>query len=570
MALPKDYNEKEKHPRDVTVESKRERQTDVIPSFTWQNKSIDQWPTQVNLNAVYQPSPNLIMLDGLPTDQQPTWVIPVVRVPRKTSKLKSWGSDSEGYISQIRKLVRETGIYALSSLAAPLVALLLAPFLTHYLSHKDYGALSVLITIITLASGITQLGLNSAFFRAYTYDYESQRDQLDVLSTTILLLLFVSIPTAIVIIVAAPWLSILLLNDSSYSDSVKLSALIILMQNLTVPGLAWLRAESRAMLFSLLSIVNLLIIASATIVLIGVLHLGIAGSLIATGGGYAIVTLCTLPLILLRAGFHLRYDISRGLLIFGLPHVVNLLSGWVLQLSDRYLLTHFGSLSQVASYSVAYSLGGALSAIIIAPFSLAWWTLMFTVAKRDDAMRTFQFIFRWFSIVLLFATFGLSIFGIAVLDLFFPPAYHSTASIIPVIATSIMFNGVYVVVSLGISIQRKIWYCAILITFSGLINFGLNLVLIPLFGAMGAAISTLIAYFALAVITYFVNQRIYPIPFEIGLFSVALLIGATLYLGCDFLAQLQTIYLAWGIRMGVLILYGGSLLLLGRLPARKK
>jgi O-antigen/teichoic acid export membrane protein len=478
-------------------------------------------------------------------------------------------SETEGYISQIRKLVKDSGIYALSTLAAPLVTLLLSPFLTHSLSSNDYGALAVLITMTTLVSGVTQLGLSAAFFRAYTYDYDSKRDQLDVLSSTTLLLLLVSVPITIAMIIAAPWLAMLLLNNASFSNALKLSAIIILMQNLTLPGLAWLRAESRALQFSLLSIANLLIIAIATLVLIGVFHLGIAGALIATGGGYAVVALCTLPLILSRTGFHLRYDISRGLLVFGLPHVVNLLSGWVLQLSDRYLLAHFGSLSQAASYSVAYSLGGSLSTIILAPFSLAWWSLIFTIAKRDDAVRTFQFIFRWFSIVLLFATFGLSIFGIVVLDLFFPYSYHSTASIIPIIATSIMFNGIAIVLTLGVSIQGKIWYSAILITLSGIINLGINLVLIPLYGAEGAAVSTLIAYCMLTVLTYFVNQRIYPIPFEVGLFTIALLIGVALYLGSDFLAQLQTIYVAWGIRIGGLILYGGSLLLLGRLPTRK-
>jgi O-antigen/teichoic acid export membrane protein len=569
MPLPKDYHEEEEQPQDMPVMDKRERWTDVLANVMVPGRGSERLPVQVNLNAVDSSSSKGVMLDGLPMDQQPTWIIPVIQDAQKAPKLKFWDAGAEGYIAHIRDLVKNSGLYALSSLTAPLITLLLAPFLTHTLSHSDYGALAILTTVIALVSGVTQLGLSSAFFRAYTYDYESRRDQLDVLSTTVLALLLISVPVALAIIVAAPWLTVLLLNSTSYGDAVKLSALVILMQNFTVPGLAWSRAENRAALFSILSIVTLLVTAGGTIVLVGGLHLGIAGALIATGGGYAIVAVCTLPLILLRAGFHLRFDISRGLFTFGFPHVVNLLSGWVLQLSDRYLLGHFGSLSQAASYAVAYSLGGALSAVIIAPFSLAWWSLMYTIAKSQDAVRTFQLIFRWFSIVLLFATFGLSIFGVAVLDLFFPPAYHSTAPIIPIVATSIMFNGISVVVGLGTSIQRKTWYAAALVTFSALVNLALNLVLIPLYGAMGAAVTTLIAYFVLAVSMYFVNQRLYPVPFEIGLFSVALLIGVALYLGSDVLAQPQPLYVAWGIRIVALMLYGGGLFLLGRLPARK-
>jgi hypothetical protein len=83
---------------------------------------------------------------------------------------------------------------------------------------------------------------------------------------------------------------------------------------------------------------------------------------------------------------------------------------------------------------------------------------------------------------------------------------------------------------------------------------------------MGAAGATLIAYVVLAVISYIVNQWVYPVPFEIGLFSIALLIGIVLYLGGNFLAQPQALYLAWTIRVASLVLYAGCLAVLGKLP----
>jgi O-antigen/teichoic acid export membrane protein len=535
-------------------------------------RSIDQLQTQVNLEAVSSAlTAPYYAINNWSIDQQTTLIIPAIPVRENSStlKLEAHLSNGEGYVSHIRELVKNSGIYALSTLAAPFVSLVLAPFLTRSLSHNDYGALAILITVIALVAGVTQLGLSSAFFRAYTFDYESQRDRLGVLSTTILLLLFTTIPTAIFGIAAASWLAVLIFNNSSFAEPVRFAALVIVVQNLTVPGLAWLRAESRATLFSILSIVNLLVNASTTVFFVGVLHMGIDGALLASAIGYSCIVVSTIPGMLLRAGVHLRLDISKILITFGFPHVVNLLSGWVLQLSDRYLLGQFGSLSQAASYSVAYSLGGVTSALIIAPFSLAWWSLMYSIAKRDDAALVFQQIFRWFSFVLLFATYGLSMFGIVVLNLFFPPSYQASAPIIPIIAASIMFNGVYAVISVGISIQRKTWYAAAMITFAALLNFGLNMFLIPLYGAMGAAVSTLIAYFVLALITYFLNQRIYPVPFEIGLFTVALLLGTTLYLGSVFFAHTQKIYLGWGIQILSLLLYGMCLLLLAKLPTRK-
>ncbi len=471
--------------------------------------------------------------------------------------------------SLIHNLVKSSGIYALASLSSPLVALLLTPFLTHHLSHSTYGVFAVLNTVIALVAGVSELGLHSAFLRAYTYDYETERDRAYVLSTLVILLSLTSILIVIVGLLLAPQLSVLLVNSSSFSDSIRLAALVVLLQNLTIPGFWWLRAENRAAFSSILSLLNLFVTAAVTIVLVGALHMNIVGALIATGAGYAVVVVCTIPIILRRVGLRLRFDIAWALLTFGLPNVINLISGWVLQLSDRYLLGHLGSLSQTASYAVAYSLGSIATSIIIAPFSLAWWSVIYTIAKKDDAPRVFQLIFRWFSIVLLFATFGISLLGISVLDIFFPSSYHSAAPVIPIIAVSTAFSGIYLVVSLGLSIQRKTWLAAIFFSSSALLNVGINIILIPTYGAMGAAIATLVAYAALALMGYFANQRIFPVPFEIGLFIIALLVGIALYTGSNFLALAQNIYVAWSIHMGAFALYSGYLLLLGRLPGWK-
>jgi O-antigen/teichoic acid export membrane protein len=529
---------------------------------------IDDLPAQIDLKTVRKSSPSYFGIDGVPLDEQETWAIPATRGSSKELKPASRRLE-EDYISLILNLLKSSGIYALASIASPLVSLILAPFLTHHLARSDYGALALLNTVISLVAGITQFGLGSAFFRAYSCDYESKRDRSAVLSTLTIILSLTSIPVAIIMITTAPWLTSLVFNSPNFSDPVRIAGLVILLQNLTVPGLAWLRAESRAALYAGLAIVILLVNLGATIVLVGVLHMGIAGSLIAIAMGYGVALICTLPAILLRAGLSFRLDISWNLLSFGLPLVLNYVSLWFLQLSDRYLLTRLGSLDQTASYAVAYSLGGVLSTLIITPFILAWPAVMFSVAKREDAARVFQLIFRWYSIVLLFAAYGLAFFCTIALDILFPPTYHSAAPIIPIIAMSIMFFGIYNIILPGVGILRKTWIAALLMTVAALVNIASNIVLIPHYGSMGAAVSTLIAYGMLALAGYIVNQRIYPIPFEIGLFLVALLLGIALYVGSNVAAQNQKMYGAWAISIGALVLYGVCLVLLGKLAARR-
>ena len=552
-----------------TMEQKDTQPIDIAPKFTLPAKSIDQWPKFVNHKTICASLPlSSFESGGYSIDQQITEKISVIKNETGVVKPEYPGKREEIPTSYFRKLIKSSGIYALSSLASPLVALVLAPFLTRNLSHSEYGALVILNTAIALIAGITQLGLNSAFFRAYNYDYETKSDRFRVLSTVVMLLSLTSMCTAFTMMIAAPWLSMLLFNSESFSNEVRIAGVVILLQNLTVPGFAWMRAESRAMIFSMLSIANLLVVLGANLILVGALQMGIEGSLIATGSGFAFVVICTLPIIVFRSGLRLHLNIAHGLLTFGLPNVSNYVSIWVLQLSDRYLLGRLGSLSQTASYAVAYSLGGVVSVVVLSPFALAWPSALFSIAKKDDAANIFRLVFRWYSFILLFATFALSLVGMIVLNLFFPPSYQSAAFIIPIIALSTMFFGVYNIFTTGISVKRKTWFAVVFTTVAALVNVGLNLILIPQYGAIGAALSTLFAYAILALIAYIVNQRIYPIPYEISTFIVALIIGIGFFTGGIFLSQNQGTYEAWGISLGALGLYSGCLVLLAKLSIR--
>ena len=476
----------------------------------------------------------------------------------------------EGMAAIARRLMKTSGLYALGALGAPAVSLLLTPFLARHLTPDQYGALAVLTTAISLAAGITQLGLGAAFFRAYNYDFTSERDRRSVLATVSFLLALFTTPVLVVTWLAAPQLASVVLGSPADASLLSLAVLVVLVQNLTVPGFAWLRAENRAMLYSVISVINVLVTLVATIVFVGVAGLGVMGALYATGAGYASVAAITMPLLLIRSRLRLRGAIAKSLLSFGAPQVMSIASMWVLQLSDRYLLELFGNLAQTASYSAAYSLGSVLSTLVLAPFSLAWPTAMYTIAKRRDAAQVYQRVFRWMSMVLLFAAFGLSLVCTVILDLLFPRSYLSAAPVIPVVAESIALYGVYTVFMIGANIRRKTWLISILTTGAALVNLGCNLVLIPRFGAMGAAASTLIAYFALAALAYIVNQRIYPIPFEIGRFLLAAILGAAVYYEIVALPRLWGAQYAVPLAISGLLLYAFCLVLLVRIsPAAR-
>ncbi len=476
----------------------------------------------------------------------------------------SAGAAGESYRAILLRFVRSSGAYLLASLVLPCITLALVPFLAHYLSPASYGIFTITNTAITLLGIVTQMGLTAAFLRAYHHDYVSQRDHQAVVGTTLALICLVSLPVLIGIALFAPFLADLLFHNAALGGIVLLAGGVLLAQNLTIPGMAWLRAESRGLFFAVLSISNSVIVLVASFVLVGAWHLGIAGALIASGCGYASVALSTVPLMVWRARLRFRRDIAWNLLTFGLPHVPGFLSFWLLQFSDRYLLGRLGSLADVASYSVGYSLGWyAMSFLLVTPFELAWPTMMYTIARRPNAADLFRLVFRWFSLVLLCAALGMALIGSTVLGVLFPGAYRAAAPIIPVIAASGVLYGLYQVFMVGANVRRKPWFVAVSIAAAASMNVLLNLLLIPAYGAMGAALSTLLAYAALALIAYLGNQSMYPIPFEIGRFLGAAAGGVGVFFGSVALSRVLGTGWFWPIKLLALVFYGAGLLWLG-------
>ncbi|MGZ3663138.1 MAG: O-antigen ligase family protein [Ktedonobacterales bacterium] len=467
-------------------------------------------------------------------------------------------------------LVRSSGIYALASVSAPLVSIILAPYLAHHLSPSEYGVLTLVNTAITLMALLTQLGMNAAFLRAYNYDYSSRQDHHAVVATSLSIVAIVSLVAAVAIAATAPSLAYVLLHRSSLGSLIALAAAALLLQNLTVPGLAWLRAQNRSLVFSLLSAGSLAMTLAANLVLVGVLQLGVAGAVIATAAGYAVAAAFLVPTMAFSAGIRIRRDVAWNLLTFGIPHVPGFVSFWVLQLSDRYLLSLFAPLAQVASYAVSYTLGWAMATLLIGPFALAWPPTMYVIARRRDAANVYRIVFRAFSLALLFAALALSFVGSLLLDVLFPPSYHAAAPVIPLIASSSVLYGLYYVLMVGADLRRKAWLVALFMGACALINVLLNLILIPRYGALGAALSTLAAYAALAVMAYVGNQIIYPIPFEVGRFLTAGATGVCIYFGSLKLAHDVGHQWTWAVNILALAVYGGVLLVLafGRWPWR--
>ena len=141
---------------------------------------------------------------------------------------------------------------------------------------------------------------------------------------------------------------------------------------------------------------------------------------------------------------------------------------------------------------------------------------MFEIAKEDYAREMYRKVLIYFVMGGTTISLGLSIFTKDVLKVMSAPEYWSAYEVVPIIATSYVVTGMIQVLGAGIMIRNKTRYFAISNGIAMVINLCLNLVLIPRFGAMGAAVATLLSFGVRLSIDTYNSQKLFHVDHDWG------------------------------------------------------
>jgi O-antigen/teichoic acid export membrane protein len=153
-------------------------------------------------------------------------------------------------------------------------------------------------------------------------------------------------------------------------------------------------------------------------------------------------------------------------------------------------------------------------------------------------------------LVIFMSVFGLEIVKVLASN----PDYWSGYIIIPFISLSILFNSMRYLLTLNLSIVKKTVVVAVIVTLMSALNLGLNILLIPLYQAMGAAVATMLTQLIFLLTTYFVAQRYYYVPYELKKLLIILLVGL-LFIFLGFITNELALYLRIIIKLALCLLF---------------
>ena len=436
-------------------------------------------------------------------------------------------SSSEG--SQLGRLLSSTGVYALAAMAQRGLAFVLLPIYTRYLDKAEYGVLELLTAFSSIVFGILALGIPSAITKCYHRDCESDEERRSILATAAAIGVPVALFGAGLVFSQSRWIAELLLGDGERGLLIQLVAATGVLTSMVGLLLASLRAEERAIAYSVVTLAQFTSAVVLNIVLVVGFERGVEGVLWGNLTSNALVLPLALLLVRRRARLQVTGRLLRPMLNFGVFLVPVFISSWIIDLSDRYILRYFHDLEQVASYGVGYKVGMVLQLLIVWPFQLAWPAFSFAISNEPGHRQTYARVLTYLVATMVYVILALSLTTRVGLVVVAGDAYADAYRFVPLAALAYAFNGIRYCVVPGVHLSNKTRYLSVFSLLGAALNLVLNWLLIPQYAGIGAAIATALSLAFIAACTALVAQTNYRVRYEYGRLAVAILLGAAIF-----------------------------------------
>lgn len=421
-------------------------------------------------------------------------------------------------------------VYGLGSiLPRVLNFLILTSFYTWIFGTNPYGILSELYAWLAIALVIIEFGMESGFFR-FAKDKGSERK---AFSHAIGLIALLSLIWMVMVYVYIDPIAeaIQYGNNQNY---IIWMAWIVAIDSLALVPFAKIRQDGRPRRFALLKMANVLINIALVLIFLLIFpwYTKNVGKLPGwlydpdLGVGYVFLSnlmtsaLMFLLLIPELRSFQWKFDrrFLGRLLTYSAPLVLVGLAGSINDSGDKIFVKILtGDLSQVGIYSSNFRIA-VLMTLFIQMFRYAFEPFLFKVSGDRNAEETYALVMKYFVItglgLFLITTLNIDIFKVLLLR---QKEYWQGQAVVPVVLIGNFFLGVYYNLSVWYKLKDLTRYAAIMASVGATITIGMNWLLVPRIGYIGAAWGHIACYGTMMVISFFWGRRFYKIPYETGL-----------------------------------------------------
>lgn len=413
-------------------------------------------------------------------------------------------------------LFKRTSVYTFSASFNALVAFLLLPVLTRYLSPYDFGIIETFIAVTACLTCIIIIGGNTLLAKEYFNLSNQERETyisnilgLIVLSSVLLFTIFL-----LTTLTSDFWLKYVKLSNTLIILSIGVS----LSSAFSVIVLTLFQLEKNSKLYALF--VNTKIIVDITISLLLIIVYGltwqgrIAGisssAFLFFGIGFLVFKKRNI-----KASLPLKY--GKRILMLGLPLIVAQIAGWINQMVDRLMINNFIDVESTGLYSVGYRFGMIIM-IIATAFGRAWLPFFYENVSKNTIENNVKIVKATYiylvSLIVLALIFGYT--GKYLLYILVDEKFHSAGDYIFLISMAYCFQGIWIIFNEYLIFNEKTAIYSYIVVVSGAINISLNYILLKKIGVIGAAWATFVSFGVCAMLSIIGGIICHPMPWLLG------------------------------------------------------
>ena len=413
-------------------------------------------------------------------------------------------------MSREGNLAKNTVILSIGTLFPKVFSLIVTPVLTSRLTRAEYGQYDLITTIVALLLPAVTLQISSAAFR-FLIDQSGNKKECSKIISNIFAFTLVSSLFAC------------LIYFLTVGCKLKLTGILICVYLLTDIFLLTAQQVARGlgknMVYSISAIVQSVVNMTLTVVLLCFIpdhNYGINGVLVAM----IAAAMLSLTLLLTRIKIYnylkvnyLSVSMLKELLQYSWPMVPNNLSGWVLRLSDRLVITYALGIEANAVYAVANKLPSILT-MALNSFNAAWQENASIVKKDSDCGKYFEQIFDHTYRIMLGLCGGLIAATPILFKILIGGDYSDAYTQMPFLYLGMFFSGMAAVLG-GVYIAFKQTKSVGLTTVvAAVLNLIIDILLVNYIGIFAGSLSTLAAYLFLLIYRMIDVQKLQKIHFN--------------------------------------------------------
>ncbi len=419
-----------------------------------------------------------------------------------------------------------------------MISFLLNPLFVKKLPTAEFANVSIIFAYLVIFNVILSYGMETAFFRFYNLEEDKKK----VISTSTISIFWSSLL----------FLAIALVYRATIADfiSVKTAFVtytiwILVLDALVIIPFSKLRAEKRPMQYAVIKIGNVLLNLVLNVFFLVILPTISSDNPLSTiyfenfQVGYIFVSnlVASLATFLVLSPNYFRINwkfdavLWKKMMTYALPILVAGLGFAINEHFDKILLEKMHvPKTDIGAYSACYKLG-MFMVLFRTAYTLGIEPFFFSHADKDDAPQTYATITKYFvilgSFILLFVIVFIDIFKVLLVP---SEDYWFAMKVVPLIVLANFFLGIYTNLSVWYKLIDKTHIGAIISIIGAILTLLINFWLVPALSYYGSAIATIVAYGSMMLISYYLGQRKYPIPYDVkrigAYMGVAILLSA--------------------------------------------